>query len=74
MKRPPYPSTPDEARQWFVNHGICIADWARHYEVSRYAVFDLLRKKRKGVRGETHRTAVLLGLKPDPEKLEEKAA
>jgi len=74
MKRPKYPSTPAQARQWFTDHGICIADWAKHYGVSRYAVFDLLRGKRKGLRGETHRAAVLLGLKKDPATLKNKAA
>lgn len=73
-KRPTYPCTRTEAKQWFRDHGVCINEWAEANGLSRYAVFDLLRGKRKGFRGETHRAAVLLGLKPDPEKLEEKAA
>lgn len=74
MTRPPYPSTPEQAHAWFNRHGICIAEWCRENHISRYAVFDLLRGKRKGLRGKTHHAAVLLGLKPDPEAQESKRA
>lgn len=58
--------TPEEAHAFFVSHGICISDWCRENGFSRYTVVDLLRDRRKGLRGEAHRAAVALGLKPDP--------
>ncbi|RRV28623.1 DNA-binding protein [Pseudomonas sp. o96-267] len=66
MNNPPYPSTPKQAHAWFVTHGICIADWCKEQGFNRFTVFDLLRGKRKGVRGEAHKAAVALGLKADP--------
>lgn len=62
----PYPQTPDTARAYVAAHGICLADMARYYRISRYALFDALRGKGRGVRGDRHRAAVLLGLKRDP--------
>ena len=58
--------TPEEAHAWFTSHGVCISDWCRELRINRYTVVDLLRGKRKGLRGEAHRAAVALGLKPDP--------
>ena len=58
--------TPEEARRYFTAHGICIAAWCRELRINRYTVVDLLRGKRTGQRGEAHRAAVALGLKPDP--------
>jgi gp16 family phage-associated protein len=63
-----YPQTPQTASQWFRDHGICIAHWARHFGYSRYTVTDLLRGMQKGRWGESHRVAVALGLKPDPDR------
>lgn len=37
--------------------------------VSYQAARDLLRGQLKGHRGQAHKAAILLGLKPDPEKL-----
>ena len=74
MNRPPYPSTPKQAKAWFKTNGVCISDWCEANNLSRYTVFDLLREKRKGHRGEAHEAAVLLGLKQDPKKLINQAA
>jgi gp16 family phage-associated protein len=49
--------------------GITLTKLCQENEVSYQAARDLLSGKRKGWRGECHRAAVLLGLKPDPEKL-----
>lgn len=69
MKTPPYPQTPPQARSWFNSHGISITDWCNHFQVDRYIVTDLMRGRIKGVRGESHRAAILLGLKPDPDTI-----
>lgn len=58
--------SPKKIRQEFRSHGICIAEWARERGFHRLTVFDLLRGKRKGLRGEAHRAAVALGLKAVP--------
>jgi gp16 family phage-associated protein len=64
----PYPQTPESARAWFVDHGICQTEWSKAVGISRTAVVDLIHGRRKGNRGEGHRAAILLGLKPDPTK------
>lgn len=74
MKSPKYPSTPKQARKWFQTHGISIREWCSAKGLNPLAVTDLLRGKSKGTRGESHRAAVQLGLKPDPKELERKAA
>ncbi|MBL4838406.1 MAG: DNA-binding protein [Kordiimonadaceae bacterium] len=62
----PYPQTPESARAWFVDHGICQTAWSKSLGISRAAVVDLIHGRRKGHRGEGHRAAILLGLKLDP--------
>ena len=69
MPSPPYPSTPEQARAWFTSHGVAITEWCATHELDRYIVTDLLRGRLKGVRGEAHRAAILLGLKADPSKM-----
>ncbi len=58
--------TPEQIREEFRAHGLCFAEWARERGFHRMTVVDLLRGKRKGVRGEAHRAAVALGLKDAP--------
>lgn len=55
--------TPAQVRAEFREAGISVAEWARVHKFSRQAVFDALRGKSSGVRGESHRVAVALGLK-----------
>lgn len=62
----PYPQTPESANAWFISHGICKTDWAKAHEIHRAIVVDLLRGRLKGLRGESHRAAIALGLKADP--------
>ncbi len=69
MKTPIYPSTPQQSRAWFNQHGVCIKTWCEWHQLDRYIVTDLLRGRLRGVRGEAHRAAILLGLKADPETL-----
>lgn len=47
----------------FLAAGITISGWARANGFHRMTVVDLLRGARQGLRGETHRCAVALGLK-----------
>ncbi len=65
----PYPQTPESAREWFYRYGICQTDWAKKQAVPRMVLVDLIHGRSKGRRGEAHRGAVLLGLKPDPAKV-----
>ncbi len=58
--------TPEQVRRWFVENGISQAEWSRKHGFSHLVVRDLLRGKRQGVRGEAHRAAVALRLKPEP--------
>lgn len=58
--------TAEQAQAWLVANGICVADFARQHGIPRYAIYDVLRGKRVGRRGQAHKAAVLLGMKPDP--------
>ncbi|MDR3055235.1 MAG: hypothetical protein LBU53_07520 [Zoogloeaceae bacterium] len=64
----PYPQTRQTARAWFLDNGVCIAEWARDQGLSYQRVKDFFRRQQmpKGVRGEAHRVAVALGLKKNP--------
>lgn len=66
-KTPPYPQTTASAVTWLRARGIGVAELARTFNVPRMAFVDLLRGKAKGHRGSTHRAAVILGLKPNPD-------
>lgn len=70
----PYPQTPNSALEYARAHGINISELARNFQLDRHVLVDLLRGKRKGLRGQAHRGAVLLGLKPDPQALDARRA
>ena len=53
----------DEARAMFQDTGVSKAAWARAHKVSRAVVYQVLAGKKKGVRGQSHKIAVLLGIK-----------
>ena len=55
--------TPGQVRKHFDRLGMSVARWARENECSAHAVYQVLYGKHKGVRGEAHRVAVLLGIK-----------
>lgn len=55
-----------EAREWFAAHGVSISDWASQHNVDRTVLYAVLSGRRRCLRGEGHRIAVLLGLKPAP--------
>ena len=55
--------TPAEARAEFERTGQSISAWARAHGVQAQPVYAILDGKKKGLRGEAHTVAVLLGLK-----------
>jgi len=61
--RPPKIRTPEEVRADFDRRGICVADFCRDHDLDQTTVYQLLSGQKKGKRGESHRAAVLLGLK-----------
>lgn len=63
----PYPQTPESAKAYFIQHGINRSEWARHFGIDQQAISDFFRGRLKGTWGESHKTAILLGLKPKPE-------
>ena len=67
ITRVPYPQTPETAAAWTKAHGIAVADLARWNSLPRLVLVDLLRGRLRGHRGQAHRAAIVLGLKPDPE-------
>lgn len=68
-----YPTkTPEEVREEFRRRGETFADWARQNGIHQNTVYALLHRSNRGVRGNAHRAAVLLGLKEGV--IEERAA
>lgn len=55
--------TPDEARAELQRKGISISQWAASNGFSANMVFEVLAGRKKGIRGQSHRIAVKLGLK-----------
>lgn len=60
------PYTPEQVINIFAEHGVTITDFCLEHGLSRMSVVDLLRGHGQGLRGDSHRAAVILGLKPDP--------
>lgn len=56
----------NEVRERFVAEGVNIAEWARERGFSGDLVHRVLSGTRKCRRGESHRIAVALGIKPKP--------
>jgi gp16 family phage-associated protein len=56
---------PEEVREDFERKGISVAAWAREHKVNKNLVYEILagNARRRCIRGQTHRIAVLLGLK-----------
>lgn len=61
----PWPQTPESARSHIKTHGLCVSEISRVTEINRNTFVALLSGKQLGLRGNAHRAAVLLGLKPD---------
>ncbi|MFA5825720.1 MAG: hypothetical protein WC825_07075 [Gallionellaceae bacterium] len=56
-------------REELAAHGINLREFCEAKEISYQAAREILCGKASGRRGNTHRAAVALGLKPNPEKL-----
>jgi gp16 family phage-associated protein len=59
--------TPDQVKKSLSEHGMSIRDFARTYGFGESLVYAVLAGKNKATRGESHKIAVALGLKPQPE-------
>ena len=55
--------TPAQARAELVRRGIAISDWASRHGFTRSLVYEVLSGRRPCRRGQSHRAAVLLGMK-----------
>jgi gp16 family phage-associated protein len=55
--------TPEDARRAFNQRGESQAAWARRHGVSKYLLCEILHGRRKCLRGQSHKIAVMLGLK-----------
>ncbi len=66
ITRVPYPQTPATASAWVKAHGVAVAELARHNDLPRLVLVDLLRGRLRGHRGQAHRAAIVLGLKAEP--------
>lgn len=53
-----------QAKTNFFMEGRSVADWARENNFHQDLVYAVLNGRSKGLRGESHRIAVRLGLKP----------
>ena len=55
--------TPAEARAWLEYQGITIAQWARENHMHQSLVSEVLKGRKRCLRGMSHNIAVLLGMK-----------
>jgi gp16 family phage-associated protein len=64
QKTPARLKTREEAKAWFVEHGISISEWCRQHGFGLSLTHNILSGKRAACRrGQSHQIAVLLGLK-----------
>lgn len=68
ITRLPWPQSVESARTFIVANGLSISQLARANNLPRLALQDLLRPRGqvRGIRGQTHLAAIVLGLKPAP--------
>lgn len=55
--------TPQQAREELARKGVTVSEWAVANGFSVAMVFEVLKGKRKCIRGQSHQIAVALGLK-----------
>ncbi len=59
--------TPADVLREFRRNGVTIAGWCREQGFSRSVVNALLHNGAPGLRGQSHKAAIALGLKPVPD-------
>lgn len=59
--------TPADVLREFHRKGITVAGWCREQGFSRSVVNALLHRGAPGLRGQSHKAAIALGLKPAPD-------
>lgn len=59
----PAPFTCEQARAALGREGVSMAEFSRYFGLNKNLVSDLLNGRKKGLRGEAHRAAVLLRIK-----------
>lgn len=59
----PQLKTLEEARSMFTRTGTTIRQWAKDNEVHENTVYEVLAGRKKCLRGDAHKVAVLLGVK-----------
>ena len=66
-KKPPSSTTQVKTPEQVLAHlrecGISVSEWSRTHQISRAIVYRVLSGTNRGLRGQGHRAAVLLGLK-----------
>jgi gp16 family phage-associated protein len=62
--------TPYQVKKILSEHGMSVRDFARRHGFSDSLVYAVLAGKNKATRGESHRIAFALGLKPIPKTTE----
>lgn len=63
LSKPKTIKTPEEVLDEFHRSGKSIMSWADAHKFNSRLVYDILKGKRKCLRGQSHRIAVRLGLK-----------
>lgn len=54
---------PKEAREQLIRQGMTVRQWARQHGVHEKTVYEVLAGRKRGLYGEAHKVAVLLGIK-----------
>lgn len=63
MSKPRTLKTPAQAKAELAHKGLSVASWARAHKVGRSLVYEILAGRKKCLRGDSHKVAVLLGMK-----------
>lgn len=59
----PATRTPEQAKEWLSKQGKTVQEFAREHGLDPFTCYQVLSGAKKGMRGESHRAAVLLGIK-----------
>lgn len=59
----PATRTPKQAKEWLAQQGKTVQEFARENGLDPFTCYQVLSGVKKGQRGESHRAAVLLGIK-----------